>query len=203
MFLRFFHDTEIAPKTPRYTYWNFIKLKSRECIPHFVHVITFNWVLWRVTDRIVHILFRSEIHHFLEDSTHLAFCLMNSFEWIRSVYEISKCHFWRMRNDFIARTTVKRVANVIVFCETHEIYGLRRDKKVSIRCLERGNSIVTNHGQYSRLECGHLCVRLWPFESNNETIFLSPLFEVEVWLLRLPWSKWSENVKKKCCAFLQ
>lgn len=52
-----------------------------------------------------------------------------------------------------------------------------------------------NYGQYSRIECSDVCVRLWPFESNNEIIFLSSLPEVEVWLLRLPWSMWNTNAK--------
>lgn len=40
-----------------------------------------------------------------------------------------------------------------------------------------------------RIKSGQLCLRLWPFESNNKTIFLSSLFETKVRLLCVSWSK--------------
>lgn len=140
---------------------------------------------------------RYRFHHFLENSLRLSFCPMNLLEWTVQHCRNSNCQC--RRNGMISSLlcpTVKHRVNVIgvnFFCETHKLW-FRGEKKIRCSCEKL---IETNYGQYSWIERSHLCLRLWPFESNNEIIFLSSLLEAEVWFLRLPWSMCSRIREKK------
>lgn len=111
-----------------------------------------------------------------------------------SKFELSVSPKW---NDFIAtlpdcQAQSKRHRRKFLLWDSQTLVSRR--KKIRCSCEKL---IETNYGQYSWIERSHLCLRLWPFKSNNEIIFLSSLLEAEVWFLRLPWSMCSRFREKK------